>query len=136
MNRRLEDELEAYSKFKSTPRKKKKFAVAQIIFGEKTTFIKFSRACSLSSLIKRSILGLASSLQPDYATVHEKEIDLKEYEEFLFYAEDFRGRKIFLNNREAEFTDLLRFFSYKLTIHVYLTGSLADAQRVNPQNEL
>ncbi|KAH9385837.1 uncharacterized protein NEMAJ01_0733 [Nematocida major] len=106
---------------------KRRVCVAQIIFGEKTVFIQFSRRDSLYSFIRKAILGLAASLQPTYGGVPEEEIDLREYTEFLFYVEDLGGRKILLNNREREFPNLLRFFSYKLTLHVYLTGSVADA---------
>lgn len=116
-------------------RNKRSNGSAQIIFGDKTTFISFSKRASLLSIMKKSIIGLAASLQPEYRTVGEEEVDLSEYSEFLFYAEDFAGRKIFLNSRGDEFPSLLRFFSYRITIHVYITGSIdesiAESPRIN-----
>ncbi|KAI5192427.1 hypothetical protein NEMIN01_2014 [Nematocida minor] len=124
MNRKALERLKCGSKRRekrSTP------AIAQIIFGEKTTFIAFSKRSNLCTIIKKSLIGLASSLQSSCMPVCEQEIDLVDYPEFLFYVEDYAGRKIFLNTRENELSNLLRFFSYKLTIHVYLSGSLGDA---------
>lgn len=123
----MNKELYNCTEYRNKKRKTKStLGSAQIIFGEKTTFISFSRRASLPSVIKQSIIGLASSLQPKYREVSEKEVDLSEYSEFLFYAEDFAGRKIFLNSRESEFPSLLRFFSYRITIHVYITGSVEE----------
>ncbi|KAI5167492.1 hypothetical protein NEIRO03_2029 [Nematocida sp. AWRm78] len=101
-----------------------KSAYAQIIFGEKTSFIRFNRNISITSLIKLSLLGLVCSIENKYKKVSEEEINLEEYSEFLFYIEDQGGRKIFLGReREEDFKELLKFFNYRLTIHIYIVGN-------------
>ncbi|KAI5191046.1 hypothetical protein NECID01_1276 [Nematocida sp. AWRm77] len=100
--------------------------IAEIIFGEKIYFLEFSPECSLNELIRRAILGLASSLHAPYELVSEKMIDLKEYKDFVFYIEDYSGRKISLQGREKEFQAILRYFSYKLILHIYLFNKAGE----------
>lgn len=93
---------------------------AEVIFGEKVYFLEFAATSTLAELIKKTLLGLASSLHPPYSLVSEQMIDLDEYQEFVFYLEDYSGRKIALQGKDSEFPSILRYFSYSLVVHIYL----------------
>lgn len=100
-----------------------KEGIAEIILGDKIVFASFSGACTKEQLKKKAIVALANSLQPSFKAVLEDEIDLHEYEEFLFYIEDYAGRKILLENKdEKEYKEILRFFSYHIVLYIQLNN--------------
>ncbi|KAI5185871.1 hypothetical protein NEHOM01_1121 [Nematocida homosporus] len=98
-------------------------STSQVIFGDKIAFIDFPTLISLDEFLRRAIIGVASSLYGSFASVSAHEIDLGEYKEFTFYLEDLTGRKIPLEGKAPEFRTILRFFSYRLTLHIYLMNT-------------
>ncbi|EHY65624.1 hypothetical protein NEAUS04_2667 [Nematocida ausubeli] len=100
-----------------------KKAVAQVIFGDKTTFIPYNKAITLKRFIKYVITGITNTFDSK-TPIEPHDIDLKDYEEFKFYVQDTGNRKIFLNckERQKDFEFLKKFFMYRLVVHVYIQG--------------
>ncbi|OAG28922.1 hypothetical protein NEDG_01061 [Nematocida displodere] len=83
-------------------------------------------ASSLDDLMRRSILVVASAISPSFSCVGESEIELSEYQDFLFYLEDYAGRKVPLRGCHNQFSTILRFFSNRIVLYIYLSSGHTD----------
>lgn len=108
------------SKDMTVPFLARKVGYAEIILGNRAVFMPFKSTWSLEKLKKSAIICTASMLNPSFTSLGRREIVLDEYKELRFYLLDRDGRSICLRNMDDQFTSILAFFDYKLTLKLEL----------------